>query len=348
MAELAESLGQACPAFSSKGFLDQVYDHKWPGLELTQRMTHISQALRFTLSADYESSIGILKKVATRFTGFDAMVFPDFVGQFGLDSWDTSMDALEEFTQSSSGEFAIRQFILKNSKKTMQRMLQWSKHSNHHVRRLSSEGCRPRLPWSVALPEFKKDPNPIFPILENLKSDESEYVRKSVANNLNDITKDNSDLVLKRMQVWNNSPTKETRWIIQHSLRSLIKQGNPKAMGLLGYGTTKVDISNLRLESSIVQLGGSLNFSFKLTNRDNKPIALLVDYRVHFMKSNGKTAPKVFKLTQCVLEGSSERNISKTHLIKPITTRKYYPGKHQVEIQVNGQIEAEASFYLEL
>jgi len=130
MAELAESLSQANPTFSSKGFLEQVYDHKWPGLELTQRMTQISQALRLTLPADYERSIGILKKVATRFTGFDAMVFPDFVGQFGLDFWDTSMDALEEFTQSSSGEFAIRQFILKNPKKTMQRMFQWSKPVN--------------------------------------------------------------------------------------------------------------------------------------------------------------------------------------------------------------------------
>jgi len=213
------------PEFPGEKFHHLVYDEEWKNEELMQHMAHISRALHQTLPTDYEQAIEILMKVAPLINGFDGMIFPHYVGQFGLDHWGKSMEALELFTQYSSSEFAIRPFILRYEEMTLKRMEEWSRFPNHHLRRLASEGCRPRLPWAMALPKFKQDPRHLRPILENLKSDTSDYVRKSVANNLNDISKDNKELVLKWITNWNQNPSPTTHWIIKHALRGLVKAG---------------------------------------------------------------------------------------------------------------------------
>ena len=193
------------PEFDSKKFLKDIFDDKWQGRELKGRMRHISLCLNGLLPAKYSDALEILKKVSVIDGGklsYLYMFFPDFVELYGQNYWVESMSALEVFTQYSSSEFAIRPFIKNDQSKAMQQMLKWSKSDNYHVRRLASEGCRPRLPWTMALPELKKNPEPILPILENLKNDESEYVRRSVANNLNDIAKDHPEKVIEIARKW--------------------------------------------------------------------------------------------------------------------------------------------------
>ena len=345
---LCDSIKKEYPQFSKDVFFGHLYDKDWDNKALKERMYHVSRSLHKCLPADYGEALAILSKICHRFNGFDAMIFPDFVEQFGQGHYGLSIDALERFTQFSSAEFAIRPFILKHPVKTMRKMLSWSQHGNHHVRRLSSEGCRPRLPWAIALPDFKKDPALIFPVLENLKSDPSLYVRKSVANNLNDITKDNPDAVLARLSSWEVGAGKETRWIIKHALRGLIKAGHPGALKLLGYKPVKVGFDNFKLGSGKIKLGDSLTFSFQLYNQSKQKYNLMVDFIVHFVKSNGTTAPKVFKLNTITLKPGEMETITKSHPIKPITTRKYYPGQHKLAIQVNGKVVGEKPFQLEM
>ncbi|MEO1050371.1 MAG: DNA alkylation repair protein [Bacteroidota bacterium] len=345
---LAKAINRVHPNFSEDEFMSKVYNDRWDGMELKERMKHTALTLRQLLPEDYLKALDVLKKVCHHFQGFDGMVFPDFVEQFGLDYPEVSLDALELFTQYSSSEFAIRPFIVRYEDLAMGRMFRWSTDENYHIRRLSSEGCRPRLPWAMALPKFKKDPSLILPILENMKADPEEYVRKSVANNLNDITKDNKEIVLETLEHWNADKAKSTQWIIKHALRGLLKAGDKRALAILGFKKANVEIEHLMLDRDSISMGEELNFSFKLTNQGKSKKKLMVDYVIHFVKSNGSTAPKVFKLTNIDLSAEDTVELAKKHEIKPITTRKYYAGVHRLEIQVNGQMYGGVNFELVL
>lgn len=345
ISELSKHIKTHYTDFDPSSFEKHVFNTEWETLELKGRMTHIATVLGEHLPKDYKVAINILAKLVHKFDGFDGMIFPEFVRLFGLDYWSVSMDALELFTQYSSGEFAIRNFILKQEKKTMGKMLEWSKHKNHHVRRLSSEGCRPRLPWAMALPNFKKDPALILPILENLKADESEYVRKSLANNLNDVTKDNPKTIIDLCKKWKTGST-STDWIIKHGLRSLVKAGNPEALKLLGFNAAKVDIQNLKVHPNTIHLGEAVRLEFDVFNKGKKAANLHIDYIIHFKKANGSNTPKVFKLTTLKLDPGQKETLAKQHKIYAITTRKYYPGDQIIDIQVNGKVLARKSFEL--
>jgi len=212
--DLAAAIAAASQGFDTADFEHRVFDAEWDERELKQRMRHITDTMHATIPDDYKAQIKVLNKVApTVKDGLLGMIFPDFVQQYGLDDYETSVRAMEHFTQYSTAEFAVRPFIEKYPK-MMTQMLAWADHPNEHVRRLSSEGCRPRLPWGMALKAFKKDPAPILPILEKLKTDEALYVRKSVANNLNDIVKDNPDIVLKTAKRWLKTKNPHTNWIV--------------------------------------------------------------------------------------------------------------------------------------
>ena len=188
--------------FDGDKFFSYIFDDDWEKRELKDRMRHISRSLHKTLPAQYPKALDILLCIAPDFKGFDAMIFPDFVECYGMDHWDLSLPALGEFTKCCSSEFAIRPFLHQDPDTTMEQVHHWAEDEDYRVRRLASEGCRPRLPWAMALPKFKKDPGPIIPVLEKLKNDESESVRRSVANNLNDISKDNPDLALDLCASW--------------------------------------------------------------------------------------------------------------------------------------------------
>ncbi len=344
--QLGSAISLSYPPWHQQAFMTDIYNNGWDDLTLTQRMARISQVLRKHLPEDYAEALQILFGASRSAEGFNGMVFSDFVGQFGLHDPEMSLDALEQFTQIGSAEFAIRQFILHHEQLTMARMLDWTGHSNEHVRRLASEGCRPRLPWAVALPKYKKDPSPVVPILERLKDDPSLYVRKSVANHLNDLTKDNPERVLDLVESWQQGASTHTQWIIKHALRSLVKLGDPRALKVLGFDAAEVKVSNLTIQSPTVVLGGFLDFDLELVNRGKEEAQVVVDFVIHFMKANGSLAPKVFKLKNLKMSAGERITLSKSHPIKPITTRKYYAGKHKLAIQINGQVLKEAIFKL--
>lgn len=333
------------PKFPRKKMLSFVFDDEWPNRELKQRMRHITNGLYQYLPKDYGVALEVLKQAAPRFGGFEAMYFPDFVEVYGLDDWGQSLPALEHFTQYSSSEFAVRPFILQDQKRMMQKMNVWANSKNHHVRRLASEGSRPRLPWAVALPEFKKDPSPTLAVLETLKADPSEYVRRSVANHLNDISKDHPDLVIGIARKWIKGKT-ETRWIVKHACRNLLKQGEPQVMSLFGYETpTELSVQKFRITPKRVALGDEVQFDFELISSGEDLGLLRVEYAVDFVRQKGATSRKVFKLSEGQVNQQS-RVFSRRHSFKPISTRRYYAGKHQITVIVNGQEMASGTFDL--
>jgi len=330
--------------FDTKEFESFVFDDYWTDKELKQRMRHISCSMCRFIPEVYEKTIVVLMNT---FKDMDInqtlqnMIFQDFVEVYGLYDYDTSIKALELFTQECSSEFAIRQFILKYPQETMSQMEVWAKSSNEHHRRLASEGCRPRLPWAIALKEFKKDPSEILNILDILKDDKSAYVRKSVANNLNDISKDNPNIVKKIAKEWIGK-SKERDALVKHACRTLLKASDSDALKLFGF--TKLDEVNLKKfkYNKEVVWSGELEFSFKLDSK--KPLGKLrLEYMMEFLLKNGKYSKKIFKIAEGVYENKS-KTFSKKHSFKKISTRKYYAGVQKINIIINGEVYASKEF----
>ncbi|MEL7531361.1 MAG: DNA alkylation repair protein [Bacteroidota bacterium] len=329
-----------------KSFYDRLFSPQWEAMELKERLRHITEILHEILDKPFADALEILKPVAARQApSFEHMFFPDYVELYGLEEdWDTAMAGLEHFTQYSSSEFAIRPFILRDAKRAMSQMVKWATHENHHVRRLASEGCRPRLPWAMALPDFKRDPAPILPILGTLKNDPSEYVRRSVANNLNDIAKDHPEIVLKIAKEWLGH-TAETDWIVKHACRTLLKQGNPQALRLFGFGDPAlVRVSDLRTTLSQVAIGEDLHFGFALQHQASSSLKLRVEYGIYYLKANGKQNRKVFMITENEYEPQKVYPFERKQSFRNMTTRKHYPGAHRLSIIVNGEEQLEVPF----
>lgn len=344
---LIAAIQAAWPAFDAEAFRARVFDPTWDDLALKARMRHVTQALRASLPENYRAALGILRAAARRttFQHFGAMSLPDFVEQYGLDDWEASLPALEQFTQQMSGEFAVRPFILQDPARMMAHMLGWAGHPSEHVRRLASEGCRPRLPWGMALPIFQADPAPILPILERLRQDPSEYVRRSVANNLNDIAKDNPRVVLDVLRGWRAIDTPEMDALIKHALRTLIKQGDPQALALLGYPRgAAVTLRNLRVTPMVVPAEGEITFAFDVAAEGDVPQNLMIDYILHLKRANGGQTPKVFKLAQRTLQPGEVASLTRRFSFQPVSTRRYYPGAHSLEIQINGVVFGRVDF----
>ena len=332
--------------FDGESFTNSIFDADWEGRELKDRMGHIAVNLRRFLPDEYEEALEILKQVAPRFEqGFECMFFPDFVEKYGINQYDESIVALEVFTQYSSSEFAVRPFIMEYPKRMMGQMKRWARSKNHHVRRLASEGCRPRLPWAMALPVFKKDPEPVIEILETLRGDESEYVRRSVANNLNDISKDHPNRVMEIAGEWlGNSP--ETDGVVKHACRTLLKAGDSRALALFGYAAPEgIALGDLRLSAS-VPWEGALEFEFALTTKRGDLGRLRIEYGIDYLKKNGKRSRKVFKISESEV-AETEKRVQRTQSFRSISTRRHYPGVHGLAIIVNGQELGAAEFVLE-
>ncbi len=344
--QLGQEIEKVYPSFQCSEFIQRLYDEQWPNRSLTERMSHASQVLNEQLATNYESAIAILRSVCHHFGGFDGMLLSDYVRQFGLDHPELSLEALELFTQHGSSEFAIRPLIKKYPELGMKKMRDWSTHPNYHVRRLSSEGSRPRLPWSMALPEFINDPSPVLPILENLKDDPEIYVRKSVANHINDISKDNPQVVLDLVSPWMKKTSENTHWIVKQGLRTLVKQGNQKALTILGYHSTELVLDSFARIPSKVKFGNAIDICFSIKNKSKKPAQVMVDYIIYHQKQNGTLVPKVFKLKSLKINPGETVPVRKAHHFIPINTRKYYAGEHRVAIQVNGNILDEQQFQL--
>lgn len=343
ISNLAQNIEKQYSEFKKEDFINSIFDESWSILELKQRMRHIAITLNEFLPMSYKEQLEILKEVSKDFYSFEAMFFQDFVEVFGLDDFDNSINALEVFTIESSSEFAIRQLILKYESQTINKMKEWTQSSNEHLRRLSCEGCRPRLPWAIALPKFKENPKEILEIIELLKNDKSKYVQKSVANNLNDISKDNSHLVIKFVKE-NLGVSKELDWICKHASRTLLKAGDETILELFGYEKANhINITNFLYDKSIF-LNDDLNFSFEIESSKNLG-NIRVEYVIDYLKSNGKHSKKVFMIFQNEVKTKTKK-FTKKQSFKNMTTRKHYFGKHFISILVNGQELIKKEFYL--
>lgn len=342
----AKEFSNADKNFNPEKFLKEVTENM-ADLSLNQRMRRTSEALKLNLPSDFQKSMRIMEKVIpnTR-RGYTNLVFPDFVGLYGHDHFDISMEALKFFTKFGSSEFAIREFLKRDFNKTIKVMQIWAKDKDHHVRRLSSEGSRPRLPWSFKLDEVIKNPSVTKSILEALKTDDELYVRKSVANHLNDITKENPDYMLDLINSWDKKHT-STAWIIKHASRSLIKKGHAGSLSVFDFEkNVKVRIENFKLDKAKIKLGESLKFEFDLISEKTKNQKLVVDYIIHYRKKSGALSAKVFKLKEIDLKAKEIIHISKSQTFKDFTTRKHFAGLHELDIQVNGKVIDKKNFVI--
>ena len=341
----AKTMKKHYSRFDDKKLCALILNDSFRELELMQMSRRATECLAELLPKPYKKAVSILVKAIPDLKGFEAFCVPTFVELYGLEDWDTSLSAMEKITRYSSCEFAVRPFIKQDTARAMAFMEKLANDEHENVRRFSSEGCRPRLPWAMALPAFKKDPSPILPILEMLKDDESEFVRKSVANNLNDISKDHPELVLDICGRWKGS-SKSADWIIKRACRTMLKAGNKRAMLLFGFGDPKaLSVEKLILSKKSVKIGDKLPFSFVLNVGTKKKSKVRLEYIVHFAKAGGKTSKKVFQLIEKVYNPGSHE-IRKTHSFVDMSTRKHYPGKHRIAIIVNGVEKAEATLNL--
>ena len=344
--QLADAVHSVLPRFDRSAFLRDV-SKDLAQRELNARLRQTSVSLQRHLPKAFPAAVEVLREVAPRMPkGYTALVYPDFVGLYGLDTPATSLEALHYFTSFGSSEFAVREFIRRDVKGTLKVMRRWAVDPNEHVRRLASEGSRPRLPWSFRLDAMVKDPRLTAPILHALRTDPAFYVRKSVANHLNDVAKDHPEHMLDVLYAWTVEHP-HTAWIAKHACRNLIKQGHPRALALFAFErNTAVRASPLRLRSTHLRLGDVLELSVTLTSAADRAQKLVVDYRIHYRKADGRSSAKVFKWKEPILQAGEAITLTKRQRIQDLSTRKHHAGDHRVELLVNGEVEASAHFDL--
>ncbi len=342
---IAFALEQVVNKFNRKQFVEEAMQNI-EQLELKERVGHLIEILHRHLPSDFVKSAALLVKLPAVWDhgdpddplrSFAAWPVTDYVGVYGLAHPEVALDTLKALTGLFSAEFAIRPFLQEHPELCQALLPSWAKHEDEHVRRLVSEGTRPRLPWGVQLKSYVKDPAPNLPLLESLKNDDSLYVRRSVANHLNDIAKDHPDLVIKICQNWYPDANSDLRWLIKHATRTLVKNGHPEVFPLLGYSENiKLKNPTIELRNNKITLGESLEFGVDLESDSPSSQKMVVDFAIHFVKANGSQQAKVFKLKSLTLESRQRIRVEKRHPIKAITTRKYYTGTHMLEILING------------
>ena len=353
IAEALTEIGVECPAYE---FIHHIKGDDWAELEFKQRMHRLADGVRTYLDDDFKvcveqmyAIIDYSKQATTdkiKYAELAYIFMPDILERYGLNDFDVCVEAFVRITPFSSCEFAVRPFIIKYQDRMMARMYEWALHPNEHIRRLASEGSRPRLPWAMALPAFKKDPTPTLPILERLKNDDSEYVRKSVANHLNDISKDHPDVLIAIAKEWLGH-CKATDWIMKHACRTLLKAGNAEVLSFFGFCPPEnIEISNLHLTRELIKTGEELEFHFDIHNLSSQQELIRLEYAIYYMKQNGSLSKKVYKISEKYYEANSSTSITRRQSFKLISTRKFHPGQHLVSIVVNGVEFEERSFEL--
>ncbi|WP_221799509.1 DNA alkylation repair protein [Oceanobacter mangrovi] len=357
---LAQQLTASWPEFDREGFMTAVSDG-YDALELMDRGRHLGHWLGKFLPADYPQAVEILLASLGQplsidrsfsMSAFYYLPHTCFVAEYGLDHFEQSMRAQYELTQRFTAEFSIRPFLERYPQQTLELLHQWSADANHHVRRLVSEGTRPRLPWGKRLYQFIDDPAPVVELLQRLKDDPELYVRRSVANNLNDIGKDHPELLVDICRDWWRDGSEDRRWLVRHALRSAIKRCDPQALALLGYGAAADELEIIaNLDKQRVQLGDSIEIQAQCrlpagASESQSDLQLMIDFRVWFLKANGKQAARVFKLKKLTISPGEQLQLSKRLALVPMTTRKLYAGEHRVELVVNGTTYPVGSFDL--
>lgn len=356
--ELAQEIKAVWPAFEVQKF-QQATSAALEGKAIKERAQWVAEQLYQYLPQPFAKAGKILIEAlgppltattGEHTTAFRYMPYGAYVSAYGLaeEDLELSVQLMYEVTSRFTAEFAIRPFLKKYPQQILGYFQAWVKDENVHVRRLVSEGTRPRLPWGVRVTAFDANYQPILDLLSQLYNDPDLYVRRSVANHLNDLTKDRAGMVVQLLQQWQKEGrSKELDWVIKHSLRTLIKAGDAAALALIGYGTKpQVVVENFGVAQVELSLGQQQVFSFDLVSTSNQAQELLLDYTIYFMKANGTQKPKVFKLKTLTLEPKECVHLDKKHWFKHFSTRRLYAGTHQIQLQVNGQVMAKVAFEL--
>ena len=344
---LGADLARAHPPFPKRAFVRDACTGL-DELELLDRGKHIAAALEKHLPRNYPDAVDLLLRslgpelstdelIGVGMAPFFYLPHMIYVSRRGLDHFDLSMNALHELTKRFSAEAAIRPVIAAAPERTFAVLRKWVRDPNAHVRRLVSEGTRLRLPWAPRVAWLDANPTRVIELLEQLKDDEATMVRRSVANSLNDLGKVHRDLLAETCRAWLDQASRERRALVEHALRSAVKRGEPQALRLLGYGKRPaVSVEGVRIEPRRVKLGGRVVVRFGLRSASQRRQDLLVDLTVHFVKSNGRSAPKVFKLKRLTLQAGGTAELAGKVSLAPMTTRQHYAGQHRVEVIVNG------------
>lgn len=352
-ARIADALGAQLPAFPHDAFMADCLNG-YDELELTDRARHIAAAMAEHLPDDraeaIDAMIASLGPDDAELSGMEGFVYLPhvyFVADHCIDEFEPAMRAQYELTKRFTAEFSIRAFLVAHRDATLAQLREWTSDPDEHPRRLVSEGTRPRLPWAPRLKEFQEDPAPVIELLELLKDDESEYVRRSVANNLNDIAKDHPELVVELAESWWQDAGHDRRRLIRHGLRSLVKAGHPGALAVLGYAPdSPLEVRSVAVTPDEVAIGAKVSVLAALRNPTDAPCAAMVDLRVHFVKANGSTSAKVFKGAEILVAPGDTATVAKTISVRQHSTRTHYPGHHAVDLVVNGDVRPGTSFLL--
>lgn len=350
---IAAMVRRAWRKFDTTAFLQQV-EPGYESLELMARGQRIAQALQAHLPQDVLRALGVLVESMDPPMGIDAAGEPDagdrpysaflylphsiYIGTHGLPHFEAAMAAQHALTQRFTAEFCIRPYLLHHQGATLARLRDWAQDDNAHVRRLVSEGTRPRLPWAPRLPAFQNNPQLALPLLDALKDDPSSYVRRSVANHLGDIAKDHPELAVGTARTWLQGAPAPREALVRHGLRFLIKRSDAGALDALGVGhVVALDVRAARVLPARARIGDKVRIEVELHNPTPQPQRVLADLKVHYVKAHGGAAPKVFKLQTLDIAPGATVAVGKTLSLQQMTTRTHYPGAHQVELVLNGR-----------
>jgi 3-methyladenine DNA glycosylase AlkC len=359
-----EHLHRVWPAFDRLRFERQAIKGL-DDLELKARAHHLASALEATLPASFHEAATIMEAALAParaaqagpasaqadtlgLAGWILWPMTELVARRGMQTPERALQTLHAMTQRFTAEWAIRPFIEQHPALCWSTLARWTSDPSEHVRRLVSEGSRPRLPWGQQLKGLIADPSPTLPLLRALQDDPSDYVRRSVANHLNDIAKDHPALVADWVAEYLPAASAARQALLRHACRSLIKQGEPRVMALWGVGRPFEGRLTLTLEPTHIRLGEAVELRLWLHSTATQAQPLVIDYAVHHVKASGQTSPKVFKGWKVELAAGEQRELCRAHRIKPITTRRYHPGRHTVDLLINGKVCAEAAFVLSL
>jgi len=342
---VASVLGAVYSRFDQSGYVAAVLKEELLKAELKDRIRILTRSLKPFLPAEYPKAIKLLMKVAPKLKGFGNWVLTDYVELYGQEHFKESVAAMKELTKHGTAEFCIRPFMINQTDRLMPILHEWALDSNEHVRRLAAEGSRPRGVWVAHIDQFKDDPTPVLELMEKLKADESLYVRKAVANNLNDISKEHPDLVIQTALKWKRDGVSETDWSIRHACRTLIKQSDPRVFEVLGFTKNpRLKVGELKLTPRHIKLNGSTVLTLDV--RSNAASRLAIDYKVYYVTKSGRLSPKVFKWAEKSIAKGDTITLTKKHAFIDHSTRVHNPGQHLIEVTINGRVKATAAVTL--
>ncbi|WP_394245631.1 DNA alkylation repair protein [Vibrio astriarenae] len=352
--QLVEALTLLTTEFNKQQFLSLIHCSGFAEMEMKQRVSHTTQVLHKCLDCEFERAVPILLNLVEHFESQnvkpDSLQFlfiPEYIERYGQQHFKLSIAAFTRITPFISCEFAVRPFIEQRPQQMFTQMQRWMTHDHRRVRRLASEGFRPRLPWGMALSHLKHDPEPLRPMFELLMRDSCEWVRLSVANNLNDIAKDNPQWVIDFASS-HIQHTPEIDKVIKHGCRTLLKQAEPQVMALFGFSSDGLTVANLSMQNDRIQLGGDLEFSFTVVSHLSKSVSVRIEYAIDYQKKNGSLSRKVYKISERPLASNSIHSVERKQHFRPITTRRYHSGLHRLAIIVNGKEMGTLEFHLAL